>query len=489
MSSETLLSRRQLAYAAAVPLAAQTAAKTSSDPHFWTLCEAVDQIRKRRISSEELTKICLERIRRHDRKLNAFLTLTGDSALDQARACDRDLQKGVNRGPLHGVPIALKDNIDTAGLLTTAASKVFADRIPAEDAEVTRRVKRAGAVMLGKLNLDEFAFAGSGTTGGYGPTRNPWNLERITGGSSSGSSAALADGLCFASIGTDDGGSVRIPGAHCGVVGFKTSFGRVSTRGIVPSAYSLDSVGPITRSVEDAALMLEILAGFDPLDTITLDRPVPAYSRALRDSTSQLRVGIPRQYFFENLDPDVETAVEAAIDHLKTRVRGLKEVRLPEFQSVPGGGTDVELYHYHRELFEKDRYKYTDYSQRLLDRAKSVDAVKYVETLKRIRECRKDVRKIFEEVDILLLPTMREPAPLIQEVMDRTHRGRASNTSAFNRFGLPALTLPCGFSKDGLPIGLQVVGPYFGESVVPSVAAEFQRLTDWHLRRPHVVTD
>ena len=475
-------------YVAAVPAAAQIVSRTSSDPHYWTLCEAVDRIRKRRISSEELTRLCLDRIGRHDPQLNAFLTLTAESAMEQARACDRDLQKGVTRGPLHGVPIALKDNIDTAGLLTTAASKVFADRVPAEDAEVTTRLKRAGAVMLGKLNLDEFAFAGSGTTGGYGPTRNPWNLERITGGSSSGSSAALADGLCFASVGTDDGGSVRIPGAHCGVVGFKTSFGRVSTRGIVPSAYSLDSVGPITRTVEDAALMLEVLAGFDPLDAITLDRPVPAYSKALREPVSQLRVGIPRAYFFENLDPDVSTAVEAAIGHMKTRLRSVKDVKVPEFQPVQGGGTDIELYHYHRDLFEKNREKYTEYSQRLLDRAKTADAVQYVETLKRIRECRRDVRKVFAEVDIPLLPTMREPAPSIKDVMDRTHRGRPSNTSAFNRFGLPALTLPCGFSRDGLPIGLQVVGPYFGESVVLSVAAEFQRSTDWHLRRPAAIS-
>ena len=235
--------------------------------------------------------------------------------------------------------------------------------------------------------------------------------------------------------------------------------------------------------------MLEILAGFDPLDAITLDRPVPAYSRALRDSIAQLRVGIPRTYFFENLDPDVAVSVEAAIALMKTRVRLIKDVTLPELQAVQGGGTDIELYHYHRELFEKNREKYTEYSQRLLDRAKTVDAVKYVETLKRIRDGRRAVRTIFEEVDVLVLPTMREPAPLIKEVMDRTHRGRASNTSAFNRFGLPALTLPCGFSKDGLPIGLQVVGPYFGENVVLSVAHAFQRSTDWHLRRPAVVTD
>ena len=481
------LSRREWLYLSAIPLAAQGAQKVSREPHFWTLCEAADQIRKRRISSEELTKLCLERIGKHNEKLNAFITLTADSALEQARACDRDLQKGLAHGALHGVPFALKDNIDTAGVLTTAASKVFEDRVPSEDAEVTSRVKRAGAVLLGKLNLDEFAFAGSGTTGSYGPSRNPWNLERITGGSSSGSAAAVADGLCFGSVGTDDGGSVRIPGSHCGVVGFKTSYGRVSTRGIVPSAYSLDSVGPITRSVEDAALMLEILAGFDPLDAIVLDRPVPVYSRTLRNPISQLRVGIPRTNFFDQLDPDVAASVEAAISHMKGRVRDVKDVTLPQFQPVQGGGTEIELYHYHRDYFEKSRDKYSAYSQRLLDRAKIVASDNYVETLKRIREARRDIRKVFEQVDILLLPTMREPAPPLKDVMDRTHRSPPSNVSAFNRFGLPALTLPCGFSRDGLPVGLQIVGPSFGESVVLSAAFEYQQSTEWHLRRPSVL--
>ena len=476
-------SRRQWLLAAA-QLSAQTGHARAAEPHFWTLWEAAEQLRKRKISSEELTRVCLERIRRRNPQLNAFITITEESALEQARASDRDFERRVVRGPLHGIPIALKDNIDTAGVLTTAASQLFTTRVPSEDAEMTRRVRKAGAVFLGKLNLDEFAFAGTGTTGCFGPAHNPWNLDRITGGSSAGSGAALADGLCFASIGSDDGGSVRIPGSHCGIVGFKPSFGRASTRGIVPSAYSLDCPGPMTRSVEDAALMLGLMAGSDPLDAITLDRPVPDYSRALRDSAANLRIGVPRPYFFDNLDPDVATNVEAAINLMRKKIREVRDVTLPLFPPVEGGGTDIELYHYHREMFNASPDKYHPTSRRLLERAKATSAERYVETLKRIREARRDVRRTFEEVDVLLLPTMREPAPLIREIVEQTHRLPPSNVSAFNRFGLPALTLPCGFSRDGLPIGLQVVGPYFGEGVVLTTAFAYQQATDWRLKHP-----
>ena len=483
MSSSSGISRREWLFAAS-----QTAALAgqggSSDPHFWTLTEAADQIRKRKISSEELTRHCLDRIQKRNASLNAFITVTADSAIDQARAMDRDLQRRVIRGPLHGVPIALKDNIDTAGVLTTAASSLFAKRVPTEDSEVARRTSKAGAVMLGKLNLDEFAFAGSGTTGSFGPAHNPWNLDRITGGSSAGSAAALADGLCFASVGTDDGGSVRIPGSHCGIVGFKTSFGRVSTRGIVPSAYSLDSVGPMTRTVEDAALMLETLAGYDPQDAIVLDRPVPPYTRALGEPVANIRIGVPRGNLFEDLDPDVSASVEAAIELMRRKVHEVRDVTLPQIPTVQGGGTEIELYHYHREMFEASPDQYHPSSRRLLERAKTTSADRYVETLKRIREARRDVRRVFEQVDVLLLPTMREPAPSIKEVVERTRRGRPGNTGIFNRFGLPALTLPCGFSRDGLPIGLQVVGPSFGESIVLTVAHAYQQSTDWSRRRP-----
>ena len=471
----------------AAAIAAVSGARAASDALDWTLTEAAQALEKRTVSSEELTKLCLARIGKLDRSLNAFITLDGDSAIAQARECDRQRQAGRAVGSLHGVPIALKDNIDTAGLRTTAAAGVFKDRVPAEDAEVTRRLKTAGVVMLGKLNLDEMAFEGTGTTGCFGPAHNPWNLDRITGGSSAGSAAAVSAGLCFGSVGSDDGGSVRIPGAFCGVVGFKTSYGRVSTRGVVPSAYSMDTIGPIARSVEDAARILQAIAGFDPMDAITLNEPVPDYTKALHAPIANLRLGVPRDYFFEGLHPDVSSAVEEAIRHLKGRVREVREVSLPRLQIAENGSYDVELYHYQKPFFDKSPELYHPWSQRQMNRLKHVEVVQYVETLKRVRECRRDIRRVFADVDVLALPTMREPAPLISETVNETHPRPHSNTGAFNQFGTPAITVPCGFSKDGLPIGLELVGAPFHEPLVLSVAYAYQQSTDWHRRVPPVV--
>ena len=321
------------------------------------------------------------------------------------------------------------------------------------------------------------------------PAHNPWNLDRITGGSSAGSAAAVSAGLCFGSVGSDDGGSVRIPGAHCGVVGFKTSYGRVSTRGVVPSAYSMDTIGPIARTVEDAAVLLQVLAGYDPLDAITAAQPVPDYSQALGTSIAHLRLGVPREYFFEQLHPDVSAAVEEAIRHLRAKVREVRDVTLPRMQKAENGDYDVELYHYQKPFFDKSPELYHPWSQRLLNDVKKVETVAYIETLKRIRECRRDIRRVFEQVDVLVLPTMREPAPLISETVNETHHRPPSNTSAFNHFGTPAMTLPCGFSKDGLPIGLQIVAAALARDGGSSVAHAYQQSTDWHKRMPPILRD
>lgn len=484
------LTRRSLlagATIAATQIGALSYAKAADDPLEWTLNEAADALARRKISSGELTRLCLGRIQELEPRLNAVITLEEETALEQSRECDRQRAAGRARGRLYGIPIALKDNIDTAGVRTTAASNVFRNRIPMEDAEVTRRLKVAGVVFLGKLNLDEMAFEGTGTTSCFGPVHNPWNTDRITGGSSAGSAAAVSTGMCFGSVGSDDGGSVRIPGAFCGVVGFKTSYGRVSTRGVVPSAYSMDTIGPIARSVEDAAALLQVLAGYDPQDAITLDKPVPDYMQALHTPVSNLRIGVPRDYFFEELHPDVALAVEAAIRHLEGKVREVRDVTLPRLHVAENGSYDVELYHYQKPFFDKNPELYHPWSQRQLNELKKVETVPYVETLKRIRECRRDIRHTFEQVDVLVLPTMREPAPLITETINETHHRPHSNTSAFNHFGTPAITVPCGFSKDGLPIGLQIAGPAYGEPVVLSVAYAYQQSTSRHKRTPPVV--
>lgn len=458
--------------------------RNRTPPEYWTLAQAADALARREISSEELTELCLTRIKKLDPKLNSFITLTEENALAQARACDRRKPARGAESPLYGIPIALKDNIDTAGIRTTAGSHVFLHRVPTADAEVVRRLNAAGAVLLGKLNLDEFAFEGTGTTSYFGPVRNPWNREHITGGSSAGPAAALAAGFCYASVGSDDGGSVRIPASYCGITGLKTSYGRVSTRGVIPSAYSLDTIGPMTRSVEDAALLLQVLAGFDPDDSITADAPVPDYLAALRAPISDLRVGIPRDYFFEGLHSDVNAAVEAAINVLRPKVREVRDVVVPRFQFVKNGSYNVELLHYQAQFFHKAPELYHPWSRRELTEMESVTAVNYVETLKRLRECRRDIRKIFQKVDILLLPTKRDVAPTIEATINETYVRPPSNTSAFNRFWTPAISIPCGFSRDGLPVGLQIVGPSFAESRVLAVAHAYQQATDWHERQP-----
>jgi len=462
--------------------------KLDGSPEYWSVVQAAAAMQRRIISSEELTKFCFTRIKKLDAALNSYITITESQALIQARECDEQRRSQGSQNPLFGVPIALKDNIDTAGIRTTAGSQVFAHRVPTHDAEVAARLKAAGAVCLGKLNLDEFAFEGTGTTSFFGPVHNPWNRLHITGGSSAGSAAALAAGLCYASVGSDDGGSVRIPASFCGVTGFKTTYGRVSTRGVIPSAYSLDTIGPLARSVEDAALVLQVLAGFDPADSITADAPVPDYLAALYAPVTSLRVGIPRDYFFEKLNPDVATAIENAIAILRPHVREVRDVVLPRFQFVENGSYDVELLHYQAPFFFKSPELYHPWSRRMLTDLEKVTAINYVETLKRLRDCKRDLRPIFEQVDVFLLPTKRDTAPTIQATIDETYVRPPSNTSAFNRFGTPAISIPCGFSRDDLPIGLQIVGRPFGEPQVLALAHRYQNLTDWHRRRPSLAS-
>src|SRR5713101_2871475 len=288
--------------------------------------EIAEQFRKGSLSPVELTTDCLARIERLNPKLNAFITVTAESALAAARQAEVEIRRGDWRGPLHGIPLALKDLIDMAGVRTTGASLLFKDRVPAEDAEIVRRLKAAGAVLLGKLNLHEFAYGGSSVISYFGPVRNPWNLDYSPGGSSGGSAAAVAAQLCYGAIGSDTGGSVRQPAGYCGVVGLKPTYGRVSTRGVIPLSWSLDHLGPMTRTVKDAALMLQVIAGYDAQDTTSIDVPVPDYAATIAAGTSSLRLGILRAYFYEALHPEIQAAMEAALSVLKTLTRTQRDI-------------------------------------------------------------------------------------------------------------------------------------------------------------------
>ena len=465
----------------------------STDLVTLTLKQASDSIRRRDVSAVELTQACLNRIEKYNPSINAFITVTRDQALATAREMEAEQKGGKLRGPLHGIPIALKDNIDTAGTKTTAASAVFKDRVPAEDAEAVVRLKRAGAVLLGKLNLHEFALGGTSAVTFYGPVHNPWALDRVPGGSSGGSAAAIAADLCIGTLGTDTGGSIRIPASYCGIVGLKPTYGRVSNRGVIPMAWTLDHVGPMCKTVEDAALMLGVIAGYDRLDPVSVDVPVVDYSRAIRTPTSKLRVGVPRSPFFDGLNPEVAKAVEAAIDVLRKLTASVKDVQIPPTGNI----ADVwnpEIYAYHTPWITKTPELYQQATRNLIQRGDDGKSAAYAHARHQVDVVRREIKNVFTSVDVLITPTQRGVAPLIvpQQPAANAPRGGAApgggggivNTGAFDIYGLPTISIPCGFSVSGLPIGLQISGAHFAESTVIALAHTYEQATEWHLKRP-----
>ena len=461
-------------------------ARSSADLADLTLKQAANLLRTRKVSAVELTQACLARIDARKSSLNAFITVSDEQALATAREMDVELRKGKWRGPLHGIPIAVKDNLDTAGIQTTAASELFKDRIPSEDAEAVRRLKRAGAILLGKTNMHEFAYGGSSSISYFGPVHNPWALDRVPGGSSGGSAAAMASILCFGALGTDTAGSIRLPASSCGVVGFKPTYGRVSNRGVVPLSWTLDHVGPICRTVEDAALMLGAIAGYDALDPTTVNIPVPDYSRLFNARPATLHLGVPRTPFFDNLDPEIGKAVEEAIEVLRRLTASVRDVQLPP---APGGRAIVgpEAYAYHAQWITESPQKYQPATrERILQFASAVSSKDYVEARRRCDIVRREIAGVFALVDLLVLPTMSSPPSAIEPIAAGAalDTGRIRNTSPFNVMGLPAISVPCGLTRAGLPIGLQIVGAPFAEPTVLALAHAYEQATNWHTRYP-----
>lgn len=486
-----LQSRRSFLVAAAtasIGLALKPASVESQDVASLTLKEASEMVRRKAVSPVDLTQACLKRIETYGSALNAFITVTRDQAIETARAMEAEQLRGKWRGPLHGIPIALKDNIDTAGIRTTAASALFKDRVPSEDAEVVRRLKNAGAILLGKTNLHEFAYGGSSSVSYFGPVHNPWALDRISGGSSGGSAAATATGLCFGSLGTDTAGSVRIPACYCGIVGFKPTYGRVSNRGVVPLSWTLDHVGPLCRTVEDVALVLGVIAGYDELDPSTAEVPVPDYRSPLKIETSKVRLGIPRTPFFDALDPEITKAVEAAIEVLRELTATIGEIALPS-TSIPvdeiyAKVRGVEGYAYHSQWIAESPEKYQAATrERIVRNSAEIKASAYAQARRELDLLRREIKKVFATVDLLVTPTLPSPPVLITESASPTAVS-IRNTSPFDVLGLPAISIPCGFTTSGLPIGLQIVGAPFAESTVLALAYAYERKTEWHKRHP-----
>jgi aspartyl-tRNA(Asn)/glutamyl-tRNA(Gln) amidotransferase subunit A len=446
-------------------------------------------LRRRAVSPVELTLACLARIERLNPTLNAFITVTAEQALQQAREAEAEIQRGRWRGPLHGVPLALKDLIDTAGIPTTAASAVFKDRIPAEDAEVVSRLKAAGAVLLGKLNMHEFAYGGTSVPSYYGAVRNPWNVDRIAGGSSGGSAAAVAAALCFGTLGSDTAASVRHPAAYCGVVGLKPSYGRVSTRGVIPLSWSLDHIGPLCRTATDTALLLEAIAGYDRVEPSSVDRPADRYESEMRAGTGSLRIGVVRRPYFEALDPDIDTAVSAAIRLLASITDGVRDVELP-YSNLLLTIASAEAYAFHKTCFTRTPELYQPMTRQRLERAATISAADYVSARREMEGLRRHADSAFSSVDLLVTPTTAiapisiESGNLDPPLPPDGTPVEFRNTHMFDVLGLPAISVPCGFTRDGMPIGLQIAGPRFNESRVLALAGAYQQITDWHTRAP-----
>lgn len=462
-----------------------------------SLAEASALLRSRKLSPVDLTRACLDRIARLNPRLNAFITVTEDSALTQARQADAELREGHWHGPLHGVPIALKDMIDTAGVRTTAASGLFRSRVPTADAEVVRRLSAAGAVLLGKLNMHEFAYGGSSVISHFGPVHNPWDTTRCAGGSSGGSAAAVAAGLCFAAIGSDTGGSIREPAAYCGVVGLKPTFGLVSTTGTIPLSYTLDHIGPFARTVMDAALVLQVIAGPDPRDPNSLETPVPDYASALGATRRQLRIGVLRDYFFADLDPDVGSAVEQALAVLAGLFGTPREV------APLGGDADyaalvqscirvlqAEGYAVHQAWLAEGSGLYQPATLQRILAGKEIATPDYIRGRRQLEQLRHSVARRLEGVDVLVTPSAPVPPFPIAELEADPLASRPMevrmlrNTRPFNGLGMPSISVPCGFTRSGLPIGLQITAAAGDERTVLQVAHAYEQATTWHNRRP-----
>ena len=454
---------------------------------FITISELAQRLRRREISPVEITEDCLRRIEKLNPALNAFISILRESARAEARRAEAEIVRGEWRGPLHGVPVALKDLIDTAGVRTTAASALYKDRVPNQDAEVVRRLRQAGAVIIGKNNLHEFAYGGSSLVSYFGDVHNQWNPGHVAGGSSGGSAAAVAAGLAYAAIGTDTAGSIREPAALCGCVGLKPTYGRVSSRGVIPLSSSLDHVGPLAMTVEDAAIVLQAIAGYDSADITSADVPVADYVSVLRESAKSLRVGVPRGYFFDDLDPEVASALDHALRGIQTLVAEIKEVKL----EVPTDRTlqAAESYAYHAENVAKTPASYQPETLRRIRSGETVTVAEYIERRCELDKARRDIGKIFADVDLLVTPTMPIPAPAIADLKANPDALRPAelkllrNTRPFNVWGLPAISVPCGFTQSGLPIGLQIAGPHWREDLVLRLANAYEQATAWHKRR------
>ena len=455
-----------------------------------TISNLAPLIRRKKVSPVELTHALLARIKQLDPQLNSFITVTEDLAIAQAKKAEKAITRGDYCGPLHGIPICLKDLFFTKGIRTTAGSRILRNFVPDFNAAVVDRLFDAGAILLGKTNMHEFAYGATNINPHFGAAHNPWAFDRMTGGSSGGSAAAVAAGLAVASLGSDTGGSIRIPSAACGCVGLKPSYGRVPLCGVIPLAGSLDHVGPITRSVEDAATMLEAIAGADECDPASFGKPGQRFVRDLKKGLSGLRIGVPRQYFFERLQKEVRWNVLAAIGILEQNGAELRQVDLKltgETARLAGEITLAEALLYHSNWLQKRPDDYGPDLRLRLKEGMEIKALTYLRALEARQAYAAEFDFALEGVDLLVAPTLPMGAPRLedQEIllgrsMENVRLALLRLTRPGNLTGLPAISVPCGLTSEGLPAGLQIIGRREDENTVLRAAYAYEQLTRWH---------
>lgn len=462
--------------------------------HKLTIKKAKEGLRKKEFSSVELTKACLDQIKKLEGKLNAFVTISEKEALDQAKNADQEIShepRATSYKPLLGIPIAIKDNFSTKGIKTTASSKVLDSYIPPYDATVVKKLKDAGMVLLGKTNMDAWAHGSSTETSDYGPTKNPWDINHLPGGSSGGSAASVAANEVIAAIGSETAGSIRQPASWCGVVGLKPTYGRVSRYGVIAMGSSLDSPGPITKTVEDSALILEVLAGIDELDATTSPKEVLEYSKKLDKSVKELRIGISNQYFIQGIDKEVEKAVKTAIKKLESLGTNMVEIKLFDPKYAIDVYTIIQRSEVSSNLARYDGIRYGSARQNFGDEAKrrimfgtyALSSGYYDQYYNKAQKVRTviidDFNKAFEKVDVIVAPTSPSLALPVGATKDAAMFGEIADVlvEPSSIAGLAGINIPVGFSNSGLPIGMQIIGPQFSEELVLSVAYEYEKLT------------
>jgi len=450
-----------------------------------TISALAHSLRERDISSIEVVQELLGRL--EDDTTNAFITVTGERALADAARAEAAFEAGEYLGPLHGVPVGLKDLISTKDIRTTMGSALFAENIPNYNATVVEKLGKAGAIVIGKTNTHEFAYGPTGDRSYFGPTTNPYDPERITGGSSGGSGAAVATELCYGALGSDTGGSIRIPAALCGVVGMKPTFGRVSKYGVFPLSWSLDHVGPLTRTVEDNALFLNVIAGYDPKDPYSIDRPSEDFTRDLRLDVQGAVIGVPKHFYFEHVEPEIESKIQDAIEVFRELGAEVREIELPnlhETLSAQRLTLAAEAYAVHEERLETEPEKFDDHGLERLLRGKDLQAYRYANAQQTKLRATKEFEHNFEEVDILLAPTTPIPATFLDQRETEIQGHEEAVYSALTRLtgptdltGHPSLSVPCGNTSEGLPIGLQLIGKLFDEATAYRFGYAYEKAT------------